>query len=84
MNPALLETYTSFQAGDQWNDLVAVFVKDEQAAALYPRRIVHVKPDLSNGWIFGGKEPIKPSVLPEDRRKLVVIKQIIDNVTKVI
>src|SRR5271170_4304520 len=58
MNPALLETYTSFQVGDQWNDLVAVFVKDEQAAGLYPRRIVHVKSDLSNGWIYGGKEPI--------------------------
>ena len=35
MNPAMLESYTSDQLIDQWNDFVAVFVKDVSFADRY-------------------------------------------------
>ena len=38
----LLESYTSELEGDVWTDYVAVFLKDEQHAALHPRRIRRV------------------------------------------
>jgi SAM-dependent methyltransferase len=82
IKPALLESYTSVQIGDQWNDFVAVFVKDEDAASLFPRRILNAKTDISNGLIHGQDNFLKPSLMPEDKRKMAVIKQIIDNTIK--
>jgi SAM-dependent methyltransferase len=36
MNPALLESYTSVQISDIWNDFVAVYVRDENHASRHP------------------------------------------------
>lgn len=38
--PLLLESYRSAQDRDVWNDFVAVFLKDQEKAELYPRRIL--------------------------------------------
>ena len=84
MKAELLESYTSTQIGDQWNDFVAVFVKDGDKAALYPQRILDKKTDYANGVLFGQTEFSKLSVMPEDKKKLAVIKQIIDNTVKVV
>jgi SAM-dependent methyltransferase len=84
MKAELLESYTSTQIGDQWNDFVAVFVKDGDKAALFPRRILDTKTDYANGVLFGQSEFSKLSAMPEDKKKLAVIKQIIDNTVKVV
>ncbi len=84
MNAALLESYisrqyVSQQIGDQWNDFVAVFVRDEQHASEFPQRILHSKSDYSNGRIFGSTEVLKSSDLSEDQRKIALISQVITN-----
>ncbi len=73
MNPALLESYTSLQVDHQWNDYVSVFVKDEAAAGLYPRRILQTKTDYMNGWIRGGRGFLNAAAKPEDRLRLEAI-----------
>lgn len=83
MNPALLESYTSVQIQDQWNDYVAVYVKDENLASRHPSRILASMKDCNNGVILGTESYFKYSAMPEDRRKLMWIKQIIDNLVKV-
>jgi len=39
LNTTVLESYTSEQESDTWNDFVCVFLKDEEFAASYPDRI---------------------------------------------
>lgn len=80
--PALLESYTSLQdvTGEvigQWNDFVAVFVKNKAQAAVHPRRILDSFDGYTNGWKFGVGELLKPYEACEDQRKLAVIGQII-------
>jgi SAM-dependent methyltransferase len=84
MNPALLESYASAQsAGDQWNDFVAVFVRDEAQAQRHHNRILDGKKDVFNGVMLGSEGFVNPRPMPEDRMKLAAIKQIIDNRVKV-
>jgi SAM-dependent methyltransferase len=45
--PALLESYT--QKAGNWQDYVAVFLKDENCAAQFPQRILDNKIDFENG-----------------------------------
>ena len=84
MRPQLLESYTSTQIGDQWNDFVAVFLKNEVQIEKYPNRILHKKTDYSNGLISGENDFSKKSIMPEDKKKLAVINQIIDNKVKIL
>jgi SAM-dependent methyltransferase len=83
INTALLESYTSSQIGDIWNDFVAVFLKDEKHVAKFSNRILYNKDDINNGIIYGSDEFIKPSAMPEDLKKLEVISQITTNQIKV-
>ncbi len=48
----LLESFTGRQGDNIWNDFIAVFVKDEQYAALYPRRMKDTIPDHMNGLSY--------------------------------
>ena len=82
INATMLESYTSTQIGDQWNDFVAVFLKDEKHVGDYPKRILTGKNDYNNGFLYGSDTIMKQSALPEDRKKLVVISQIISNHVK--
>ena len=84
INTALLESYTSSQVGDIWNDFVAVFLKDEKHVNKYTNRILYTKEDISNGIVYGNNEFVKPSDMPEDLKKMAVITQIISNQIKVI
>jgi len=69
LRPALLESYTSAQSGgEEWNDFVAVFLKDEREALRYPNRILSSKTDLTNGQRLGSPAIERFSVTPEDRR----------------
>lgn len=84
MNSQLLESYTSTQIGDQWNDFVAVFLKNEAHTEKYTNRILHKKTDYSNGLLFDENDFSNMSTMPEDKKKLAVISQIIDNKVKIL
>jgi len=83
IDASLLESYTSSQNRDQWNDFVAVYVKDSGRAAQYPDRILKHFTEFKNGLILGDDQILNFSVLPEDRRKLGVIWQILSGQVKV-
>lgn len=82
MNPALLESYTSAQRDDIWNDFVAVFIKDSNKAVLYPERIANSHQDYTNGMTIERQEIVRFSGMTEDMKKLDVIKKIVDNKIK--
>jgi len=79
LSPALLESYTSPQVDDEWNDFVAVFVKNEQFAREYPNRILNRIKEFFNGVMLNKNEVINPALFSEDQRKLLLINQIIQN-----
>lgn len=51
-NTTLLESYTSNQFIEPWNDYVCVFIKDENEATKYPRKILDSLSDFSNGFRY--------------------------------
>ena len=77
MKPALLESYTSAQYGDIWNDFVAVFLRDEKYLQNYPDRILLSKTDIYNGVVFGNDDYINYTHRTEDMNKLFSVQQII-------
>lgn len=79
MDPELLESFTSEQVDDVWNDYVAVFIKDKSEARRYPTRILTERQDISNGLLMGSDEFIKFQSAPEDKRKLYIIDAIISD-----
>lgn len=83
-NPALLESYTSAMDVGQWNDYVAVFVKDESFVPAYPIRIIDSKPDFWNGLTYGATDFVKFSTMTEDQKRLNVVKQVTDGKIKVV
>lgn len=50
INACLLESYTSAQDNDVWNDYVAVFLKDETKAHCYCDRIAPFRSDVENAY----------------------------------
>ncbi|MBR7801558.1 methyltransferase domain-containing protein [Undibacterium fentianense] len=74
---ALLESYVSEQGTGQWNDFVAVFLKDEAHVTRYPSRITQHVETYRNAYRFESNEIQKLAVLPEDMRKLVLIHKVI-------
>jgi len=75
----MLESYTSQQYGDQWNDFVAVFLRDANNLQDYPDRILNSKNGIFNGLINSSDTFHNHRSLPEDRVKLVTIHRIITN-----
>jgi SAM-dependent methyltransferase len=84
MNPVLLESYTSTQIGDQWNDFVAVFLKDADHIDQYRTRILDKKTDFYNGISSKAEGFLQHNVANEDKRKLMIINQIIENKVKIL
>ncbi len=63
----LLESFTSFQKNDCWNDYVAVFCRDEGAPTLIPEsRILSGFADYKNGYMLGVNGLLSGSELTED------------------
>lgn len=67
---ALLESYTSEQRDEMWNDFVAVFVRDARRAGEHPRRITDGFTDFRNGKRLGLSVFLQPAEYPEDMRAL--------------
>ena len=76
VNAVLLESYTSLQENDSWNDFVGVFVKDADCASLHPNRILHTFDDFYNGLIAGQDGILRFTEVPEELHKLRVISAI--------
>ena len=74
---AVLESFTSEQEGDVWNDYVTVIVKDEATVSNYPNRIAVEREDLSNVFIHGQPNISNLRRAPEDKRKLYGIRELI-------
>jgi SAM-dependent methyltransferase len=68
--PALLESFTTYQHLDIWNDFVAVFVKDAACAALHPRRMLDGIERYMNGRRYGVEGLLNPQADTEDRTRL--------------
>ena len=70
LDPVLLESYTSLQKADAWNDFVAVFLKDSAHISAYPTRIIDTFRQFYNGRIHGQEGFINMKEAPEDLLKL--------------
>lgn len=79
INAALLESYICNQNLDEWNDFVAVFVKDEFYVRKYKRRILDNFKDIKNGKKYGVDGLINKSDKSEDGYKLMMIDRIVNN-----
>jgi len=67
----LLESYTSRQHQDLWNDFVCVILRDAASLALYPRRILSGLEGYSNGLCHPRLDHfLNPQELTEDQRLL--------------
>lgn len=68
--PALLESFTTCQRLDIWNDFVAVFVKDAACADAHPGRMLDRVGRYTNGRRHGSPHLLHPQTAPEDLVKL--------------
>jgi SAM-dependent methyltransferase len=64
----LLESFTSLQKKDVWNDFIAVFAKDDGHTANHPRRIQSVYRDYTNGYTIESGCFTNPAELQEDQK----------------
>lgn len=68
LNVCLLESYTSSQEYDGWNDYVAIFLKDEAKAQLHKDRIGDSGSDIENAFSQGVDGLRNYQVYSQDRR----------------
>lgn len=66
--PAMLESYT--QTSRDWQDYVAVFLKDEALSMDFSHRILHSKKDFENGQIFSDDKMLNPTETSQHERML--------------
>lgn len=78
VNAALLESYTSAQYREPWNDFVAVFLRDEAFVAAYPERIIDRLDGITNALRFGSDDLLQHTPDPEDQRRLLMVARAID------
>jgi SAM-dependent methyltransferase len=78
----LLESFVGSQKDDEWNDFVAIFLKDSEYIDNYPNRLLECDADVTNGIRHGENSFINPRSSPEDQeahRKLKEILRSIEN-----
>ncbi len=68
--PVLLESFTTGQRLDVWNDYVAIFLKDQSRLADHPKRILDRIANYTNGRLHGRTDFLHPQVASEDLAKL--------------
>lgn len=67
----VMETYTSNQNNDVWNDHVSIWIKESEHAGQYPNRIIKEGDDwYRNGKAFPDHRLFNHSSPTEDQRKL--------------
>lgn len=70
VNVALLESCTTPQRAEPWNDFISVFVKDEAHSSSYPKRMIETLEHFSNGYVYGSTKPIRPRKRTQDQSNL--------------
>jgi SAM-dependent methyltransferase len=70
-HPELLESYTSKQYKDVWNDFIAVYIKDSSFKAQFPNRIQEVKFDIYNGLVSGSNDFARPKAYPQNNSPII-------------
>lgn len=76
LNTEVLEFYT--QVAGQFQDYVAVFVRDRAHAAAYPAKIIDTKADYENGFARGDTNFRNPRAMTQLERSLAVIRRIVN------
>ena len=70
-DPMLLESFTAAQTVmEQWNDFVAVFIKDRRQAGKHPRRMLNQFERFSNGLVAGKDGFLNETPWTEDMYRL--------------
>ena len=77
----LLESYIFNRRDKNWNDFVAVFIKDKNKLSLFKNRILKQTKHFYNGYIYGLEGILNYQTLTEDH-KLLFKKQYIKRVKK--
>jgi len=72
MNPQVLESFTTRQRLDIWNDFVAIFVKDATHAHLHPGRMLGKLPLYDNAFTSDGVLH-NFALLPEDIQRIFLL-----------
>lgn len=70
LNCVAVESYTSNQRKSTFNDYIAIFLKDEQHLADYPRRITQSFSEFTNGLVHPSSQLLNPEKKAEDQRLL--------------
>jgi len=69
-SPALLESFTTYQRLDIWNDFIAVFVRDADHVRCHASRMIDSEVPFMNGRIYGNTEILCYQPTSEDGDKL--------------
>jgi SAM-dependent methyltransferase len=82
---ALLESFVSDPMDNPllWTDFVAVFIKDEDQAEAFPRRLVDDFTEFTNGVVRGGGQFLNYSEMSVHQKKLFTIGQIVNNQVRI-
>jgi SAM-dependent methyltransferase len=73
-DPLLLESFTARKGetgnryADDWNDFVAVFLKEAANLPAFPRRILDAYENFDNGYLHGRDAFLQPQAYPETTR----------------
>jgi SAM-dependent methyltransferase len=68
INATLLESFTTRQVKDIWNDYVCVFLKNEAFVGNHPNRMIHNRNDFKNGLLWGSDDVINKRARTEDQK----------------
>jgi SAM-dependent methyltransferase len=73
----LLESFVGSQKDDEWNDFVAIFLKDSEYIDNYPNRLLECDADATNGICHGEDSLINPRSSPQDQEAHRKLKEIL-------
>jgi SAM-dependent methyltransferase len=77
-NPRLLESFTTLQNGDIYNDFAAIFVKDSTHSAQYPNRILNSIQNFRNGISDINNQFLNFQESPEDLHKVQLAQAVLN------
>ncbi len=86
-NLIMLESYTFKRRDSNWNDYIAIFLKDKNYIENYPHRIIDNMSHFYNGFSYNNKEPRNFQIKTEDqilldKRAKVVFLNFVNKIIK--
>lgn len=81
-NAGVLESFTTPQKDDYWNDYLAVFVKNIECASEHPARMLDHLETFTNGMRYGESEILNPDNMPQDINEKHRLMQEVERLTK--